>query len=63
MGKRVIISKNSARIRMNEPTKGREAKAHREIFLRKALTLHVHKGAESSNLIRRSVLPQLDERG
>ena len=63
MGKRVIISENLAKIRMNEATKGREAKAHREIFLRKALTLHVHKGAEASRLGKRLGVSQLEGRG
>jgi hypothetical protein len=52
MGKRVIISEKLAKIRRNGLTKGREAKTQREVSLKKPLTLHVHKGAETCYLAR-----------
>jgi hypothetical protein len=63
MGKRVIISENLARISKNDSTDGEETKKDKAVGWKKAHTSAVHKGAESSNLIRRSVVPQLDERG
>ncbi len=42
---------------------GEETKRDKVLGWKKALTSAVHKGAESSNLIRRSVVPQLEERG
>jgi hypothetical protein len=49
MGKRVIISENLAKISMNDPTNGRKTKAGKELFPKKTLALHVHKGAEASS--------------
>lgn len=63
MGKRITISENLARISMNDSTDGEETKRDKSFGWKKALTSAVQKGAESSNLIRRSVVPQLDERG
>jgi hypothetical protein len=63
MGKRVIILENLARISTNDSTDGEETKRDKAVGWKKALTSAVHKGTESSNLIRRSVVPQLEERG
>jgi hypothetical protein len=63
MGKRVIISENLARISTNDSTDGEKTKRGKAVGWKKALTSAVHNGVESSNLIRRSVVPQLEERG